>query len=62
MTMNGNQDMTIEAVTARMRELQCDGDCEQSHRDADELLAAFLRSLGYVELADLFDTMKKWYA
>ena len=37
-------------------------DCEDQHIDADELMCDVLRSLGYGDGIDIFDSMPKWYA
>lgn len=37
-------------------------DQEDQHFDADELMCNVLRSLGYDEGVDIFDSMPKWYA
>lgn len=37
-------------------------DEENQHIDADELMCDVLRSLGYGDGIDIFDSMHKWYA
>ena len=37
-------------------------DVEAHHMEADDILTAFLRHLGYREVADAFDDIRKWYA
>ena len=37
-------------------------DCEDQHIDADRLMCNVLRSLGYGDGIDIFDSMYKWYA
>lgn len=37
-------------------------DEEDQHIDADELMCNVLRSLGYGDGIDIFDSMHKWYA
>ena len=37
-------------------------DQEDQHIDADELMCNVLRSLGYGDGIDIFDSMPKWYA
>ena len=39
-----------------------DGDFETNHLDADEVLVALLRSLGFNALADVWESVEKWYA
>jgi len=37
-------------------------DKENDHLQADEVLTALLRHLGYSDVADAFDAIGKWYA
>lgn len=37
-------------------------DTENAHIEADELMAATLRALGFGEGIDIFEEMGKWYA
>lgn len=57
-----NMDMTPEEVLREMEALIELGDAEQSHIKADELLAAFIRSLGYEDIADAYDRVPMWYS
>ena len=41
---------------------QGEGDAEDKHWNADEILCKVLRSLGYGELSDAFEEIEKWYA
>ena len=37
-------------------------DVETAHRQADDILVKFIRTLGYNQIADLFENIPKWYA
>ena len=37
-------------------------DQEQTHIEADEALVGFVRALGLDELADVYESIDKWYA
>lgn len=56
--------MSEEEAVKRMAELvkMGVGDPEMAHSFADEVLIAFLRGLGYGELCDEWEKVKKWYA
>ena len=56
--------MTVQEALAEMRAIAArqDGDCEQDHFDADEVLVALLRSLGFNALVDAYKLVEKWYA
>lgn len=38
------------------------GDTEQDHIDADKLLCELLSKLGYNEVVEKFESLRKWYA
>ena len=56
--------MNEKEATKAMRKLSRDveDDLEKSHYEADHILCEFLRSLGYIKLADAYDDVGKWYA
>lgn len=39
-----------------------DGDREQAHMDADDLLCLLLRYHGHDDIVDEFNNVRKWYA
>lgn len=39
-----------------------DYDAEGAHANADEVLCHFINELGYANIVELFDKVKKWYA
>lgn len=46
-----------------MKELEkVEGDLENSHKEADNILKNIVKHLGYIELADSYDNVGKWYA
>jgi hypothetical protein len=40
----------------------CEKDEEEGHGRADFLLCELLKKLGYEEIVEKFDSLKKWYA
>jgi hypothetical protein len=52
--------MISEAV-GRMRAIDI-SDPELAHSEADKIVAAFLRQLGAVTLAEEYEAIPKWYA
>ena len=57
--------MTKQQLTKwkqQIEEIAANNDTEVAHSSADDLLCAILRELGAGEVADIFDTMDKWYA
>ena len=49
---------------SRMREIKgrSDGDIEEHHCDADDILCEFIERLGYRAIVKVFDEIEKWYA
>ena len=45
-----------------MKKCVNNGDTEVAHLDADNILCDVLTQLGYKELVDLYEKVKKWYA
>ena len=53
----------MSQIKKEMKELADGLYCtEQGHIEADKLLAELLRLLGYDELIDNYESMRKWYA
>lgn len=48
----------------KMRKLvkMSQGDPEEAHYLADEILCEILYELGYDKIVDIFDNIRKWYA
>ena len=49
-------------VLQKLKTAQGNGDTEMAHINADDALCAFLRALGYEEVANEFEEVSKWYA
>lgn len=56
-----NNPMTPEEFATKMREAEC-GDKEDTHIAMDGIMCTLLRSLGYGEGIDIFNSTPKWYA
>ena len=54
--------MTPEEFAKKMEELSLNGDIEEAHGNADDLMCELLRQLGYGEGVQIFQEMEKWYA
>ena len=52
----------IKEAVEKMKECVNNGDTEVAHLDADNILCDVLTQLGYKELVDLYEKVKKWYA
>lgn len=52
----------IKEAVEKMKECVNSGDTEVAHLDADAILCDVLTQLGYKELVDLYEKVKKWYA
>jgi hypothetical protein len=46
----------------RLRVCQQDTDTEAAHADADDVLCAFLKELGYGKVVEEYHKVRKWYA
>ena len=60
--MEGKAIMTPEAFATAMLVVKEDNDMEERHQRADALLCEVLRSLGYGEGVEVFESLSKWYA
>ena len=54
--------MTRDEAIAKLKAAQNDWDTECAHGDADGVLCALLKSLGYGDVVDEWEKIKKWYA
>ena len=54
--------MEDEEFAVALEGLSAVGDTESSHFNADCMLSAFLRSVGYSKTADAYDSLDKWYS
>ena len=52
----------IKEAVEKMKECVNNGDTEVAHLDADDILCDVLTQLGYKELVDIYEKVKKWYA
>lgn len=50
-----------EAIT-ELKECQAYADTEGAHVNADDVLCALLRSLGYEDVVEEYEKVDKWYA
>lgn len=46
----------------RMKEINANKYIEDRHIDADKLMCAVLRDLGYSKGVEIFERMEKWYS
>jgi hypothetical protein len=53
---------TREEAIALLKKCQEPGDTEAAHAEADDILCALLRDLGYGDVVDEYDKVAKWYA
>lgn len=56
------KEVIIKEAIEKMKECVNNGDTEVAHLDADDILCDVLTQLGYKELVDLYEKVKKWYA
>lgn len=50
-----------DSIISKLEELDS-GDTEASHQEADKLLCALLRKLGYAHVVEAWEKVPKWYA
>ena len=56
------KEVIIKKTKEKMKECVNNGDTEVAHINADAVLCDVLTQLGYKELVDLYEKVKKWYA
>ena len=56
------KEVIIKEAIEKMKECVNNGDTEVAHINADAVLCDVLTQLGYKELVDLSEKVKKWYA
>lgn len=54
--------MTREEALEELKELEDSGDPESSHGRADDVLCDLLKSLGYTDVVEAYESVPKWYA
>lgn len=52
----------LESFKEKLIYLQGDGDTENQHSQADDVLCRLLIELGYKEIVEEYYRIKKWYA
>ena len=56
------KEVIIKEAIEKMKECVNNGDTEGAHINGDGVLGDVLTQLGYKELVDLYEKVKKWYA
>lgn len=56
------KEVIIKEAIEKMKECVNNGATEVAHINADAVLCDVLTQLGYKELVDLYEKVKKWYA
>ena len=56
------KEVIIKEAIEKMKECVNNGDTEVAHINADAVHCDVLTQLGYKELVDLYEKVKKWYA
>lgn len=56
------KNMTREMAIKLLKRCQGDGDKEESHIIADQVLLDLLETLGYKDVVEEFEKVGKWYA
>lgn len=54
--------MTRQEAIDRLREAQRNGDVEEAHGTANDVLCDLLVALGYQDVVDEWKAVQKWYA
>jgi hypothetical protein len=62
MNANNNNTTTKEKAIEMLRQEQQNFDTEVAHANADAILCKLLISLGYTDVVDEYNKVKKWYA
>ena len=60
--MTKKQKEIVDQAVIDLRKLQCYGDVEGAHGDADDILCQVLNAFGLQELVEEYDKVEKWYA
>lgn len=60
--LNRDNPMTEDEAIKALKECQNDGDTEAAHSNADDILCALLKELGYQNVVDEWNKVPKWYA
>ena len=56
------KEVIIKEAIEEMKKLVNSGDTEVAHIEADNILCDVLTHLGYKELVDVYNQVRKWYA
>lgn len=59
--LNGLKELHFEAELQELKDLQ-DCDEEVAHSHADDILTDILIELGYTDIVEAYNLIKKWYA
>ena len=54
--------MSPKEFCYEMKRLAKDNDTETWHREADDLMCSLLRTFGYEDGVEVFESEKKWYS
>ena len=54
--------ITPDEFRLRMKEIAGNGNAEEAHLEADQLMCYLLEMLGYDQGVELFRSMPRWYA
>jgi len=54
--------MTREEAIAELKEHQVSGDREIGHMEADDILCALLKEIGYGDVVEEYHKVEKWFA
>jgi hypothetical protein len=55
-------ELTLKQALRLMKKAEAISDYETAHSNADDILVAFLRRLGYLELIESYRHVGKWYS
>lgn len=56
------RERAIEILKKCVSDVEEHGDLSEPHETADEVLCELLRSLGYGDVVEIYDSFDKWYA
>lgn len=54
--------ITKSEAIARLKQEQGNGDTENAHSNADDILCEILTALGYADVVEEYQKVAKWYA